>query len=83
MADDVPFMGSLSKEDLDLAREVGIDTSKYTPESALTREGYRPVDTSDYETSWSDYYRGLASGWAGGGLGLAGGAYYRAGGCSG
>lgn len=83
MADDVPFMGSLSKEDLDLAREVGIDTSKYTPESALTREGYRPVEKSDYETSWSDYYRGLASGGAGVISGLAGGAEYLTGGALG
>lgn len=83
MADDTPFMGSLTKEDLDLAREVGIDTSKYTPESALTREGYRPVEQADYETSWSDYYKTLKSGGAGVVSGLAGGAEYLTGGALG
>ena len=83
MADDIPFMGSLTKEDLDLAREVGIDTSKYTPESALTREGYRPVEQADYETSWSDYGRAITSGGAGVVSGLAGGAEYLTGGALG
>ena len=83
MADDTPFMGSLTKEDLDLAREVGIDTSKYTPESALTREGYRPVEQADYETSWSDYGRAITSGGAGVVSGLAGGAEYLTGGALG
>jgi hypothetical protein len=83
MADGPSFMGSLTEDDINLAKEVGFDVSKYTPESALTREGYRPVEEADYETSWSDYGRALASGGAGVVSGLAGGTEYLTGGALG
>ena len=57
MVDNTPFMTSLTEDDLNLAREAGVDLSEFFQGDVFTREGYRPIEEKDYETSWSDWAR--------------------------
>jgi hypothetical protein len=59
MVDNTPFMTSLTEDDLNLAREAGVDLSEFLQGDVFKREGYRPVEEKDYETSWSDWGRQL------------------------
>ena len=67
-------VGSLTEDDLDLARKAGFDLSGYLPEDAVTREGWREVTPDDSKVGLSDVGRALGAGAAGvaSGLGAAG-----------
>ena len=65
MADGFISVGSLTEDDLDLARKAGIDLSGYLPEDAVTRENWRAVTPEDTSVGLSDVGRALGAGAAG------------------
>ena len=83
MADEFISVGSLSQDDLDLARKAGFDLSGYLPEDAVTRENWRAVTPEDTSVSAGDVGRALGAGAAGIGSSLGAATEYLTGGAYG
>ena len=63
-------MWTLTPSELRKAKDIGFDTSAWTPEDPTTREGFRAITPEDNSVSVGDYGRAILSGAAGLGAGV-------------